>query len=435
MCYKDEMRKTVGILVLLIVTCPALSGQTASREAQAAKYVPRLEKILQENIIPYWYPACLDRTNGGYNITSDATGKLTPGGTKMIVTQSRMVWFFSRLARAGHRKAEFLEAADIGYRFLVEKMWDHQNGGFYWEVDSSGNQKTAPLKHLYGQSFALYAISEYAMASGKKDVLKFAVDFFQLLESRAHDARHGGYVEFFSTDWKPNPPSARPYMGPPAGSKLMNTHLHLMEALTTFYRASQLPLGRERLLELINIESNAVVRKDLPACTDKYQPDWTPILGQAFSRVSYGHDVENVWLLMDACDAAGVSNYPFQDLYHGLFAYSHKYGYDSTNGGFYDSGPFNQPADRRQKVWWVQSEALVSALRMSQLTADPLYLDVFDKTLEFVEKHQVDWAGGEWHNMINQDGRPAAAAKASTWKAAYHNGRAMIECLELLKKE
>jgi len=149
--------------------------------------------------------------------------------------------------------------------------------------------------------------------------------------------------------------------------------------------------------------------------------------------VSFGHDVENVWLLMDACDAAKISNYLFQDLYRGLFGYSHKYGYDGVNGGFYDSGPFNQPADRRQKVWWVQSEALVSALRMYQLTGDPLYLDVFDKTLDFVEKQQIDWAGGEWHNMINESGKPAGA-KASTWKAAYHNGRAMIECLELLKK-
>jgi len=427
------MRNIVLILAMLAVACPTLGAQDSSRQTVAAKYAPRLEKILQENIIPYWYPACLDRTNGGYHITSDDTGKLTPGGSRMIVTQSRMVWFFSRLARAGYRKAEFLEAADVGYRFLIDKMWDHQNGGFYWEVDATGNRKLAPMKHLYGQSFALYAVSEYAMASGKKDVLKFAVDFFGLLESKAHDARHGGYVEFFSEDWKPNPPATRSYMGPPAGSKLMNTHLHLMEALTTFYRASKLPLGRERLLELINVESNSVVRKNLPACTDKYQADWTPILEAAFARVSYGHDVENVWLLMDACDAAGISNYPFQDLYRGLFAYSHKYGYDSANGGFYDSGQFNQPADRRQKVWWVQSEALVSSLRMSQLTGDPLYLEVFDKTLDFVEKQQIDWAGGEWHNMINENGKPAGA-KASTWKAAYHNGRAMIECLELLKK-
>ena len=39
--------------------------------------------------------------------------------------------------------------------FLKEKMWDAKNGGFYWEVDATGNQKLKPRKHLYGQAFGL----------------------------------------------------------------------------------------------------------------------------------------------------------------------------------------------------------------------------------------------------------------------------------------
>ena len=45
-------------------------------------------------------------------------------------------------------------------------MWDQQFGGFYWEVDSSGRAATRPEKHMYGQAFGLYALTEYAMASG-----------------------------------------------------------------------------------------------------------------------------------------------------------------------------------------------------------------------------------------------------------------------------
>jgi mannose/cellobiose epimerase-like protein (N-acyl-D-glucosamine 2-epimerase family) len=421
------------LCVVLIALVPGARAEINEWKALSSEFRPRLEKILHENIFQYWYPASLDTANGGYIIQANPEGQLVPGGNKMIVSQSRMVWMFARLARAGYRKQECLKAAEHGYRFLRDKMWDPANGGFYWEVDSTGEKKTAPYKHLYGQSFALYGIAEYALASESQEVLKFANDFFMLLEAKAHDARYGGYVEFFSQDWKPDPVSVRSYMGGPVGVKLMNTHLHLMEAVTTFYRASRLPLARERLLELINIESNTVVRKHLPACTDRYKRDWTPILDGPFARVSYGHDVENVWLLIDACEAAGLSNFPFQDLYRGLFGYSYRYGYDSQNGGFYDSGAFGQPADRRAKIWWVQAEALVSALRMYELTDDPLYLEVFRKTLEFVERHQVDWEGGEWHANITEDGR-VQGAKANSWKAGYHNGRAMIECLELLEQ-
>jgi mannobiose 2-epimerase len=136
---------------------------------------------------------------------------------------------------------------------------------------------------------------------------------------------------------------------------------------------------------------------------------------------------------MDACEAAGVSNHPFLDLYRALFDYSLKYGYDQANGGFYDSGPFNQPADRRTKVWWVQSEAIVSSLYMHHLTHEEKYLSVFEKTFEFIEENMVDWANGEWHANITPDGQ-SQGDKANVWKAGYHNGRAMIECLEILKQ-
>ena len=88
----------------------------------------------------------------------------------------------------------------------------------------------------------------------------------------------------------------------------MNTHLHLLEAMTTFYRASKLPLARARLLELINIESNAVVRKNLALARTSTTGTGRVRLDGDYARVSYGHDIENIWLLMDACDAAGVSN-------------------------------------------------------------------------------------------------------------------------------
>lgn len=395
-------------------------------------YVPRLEKILTANIEPFWYEKSLDREHGGYIISFDGQGKLREPVTKMIVTQARMVWLFSRLARAGYEPAKHLEAAELGYRFLKEKMWDPANGGFYWEVDATGDRKLKTNKHLYGQSFALYAISEYALASGDKEALQFAVQFFNLLEAKSHDKIHGGYVEYFAPDWTPMPADASSYMGAPGNLKLMNTHLHLLEAMTTFYRASKLPLARERLLELIDIETNTVVRKDLGACTDKYEQDWTPRLDGDFARVSYGHDIENIWLLMDACDAAGVSNYPFMDLYNTLFKYSLQYGWDEQNGGFYYTGKFRSPAEDRSKSWWVQAEVLVSSLRMYERTKDPKYLAVFESTFNFVEKNMVDWQVGEWHSTVTAQGA-ARGDKANPWKSGYHNGRAMIECIETLK--
>jgi mannobiose 2-epimerase len=422
------MRFAALLLCIVPLGAPA---QTDARKV-AKEYIPRIERNLTGNIIPFWMGRSIDRTNGGYIISHNAEGEPNPNASKGIVTQARQVWLFSKLAAEGYKPKESLEAAQHGFAFLRDKMWDKANGGFYWEVDATGNKPILPKKHMYGQSFALYALSQYYLASQDQAALELADRLFELFETKAYDKEYGGYREFFNPDWTPVPGNERGYMNTPPDLKLMNTHLHLMEAVTTYYRAKKTPLVRARLVDLVNIETSAVVRKDLTACTDKYARDWTPQLQGNYAVVSYGHDIENVWLVIDAMDALELSSYPFVDLFRGLWAYSLKYGYDEQNGGFWYTGAFDQPADGRQKDWWVQAEAIVSALYMYKYTQDSRYLDVFRKTYDFIDKYMTDWEVGEWHPAVSADNKPSGA-KAHIWKAGYHNGRAMIESLKLLR--
>ena len=78
-----------------------------------------------------------------------------------------------------------------------------KNGGFYWEVDATGQKKLLPRKHLYGQAFGLYALSRYYLASGKQEALDLANQLFNVMEARAHDKTYGGYLEWFNEDWTP----------------------------------------------------------------------------------------------------------------------------------------------------------------------------------------------------------------------------------------
>lgn len=417
---------------LLFAQAPTSAGKNLIGWEDAKNISESLEKILYENIIPFWYPQTIDQESGGYRLNHDYEGKYQGPGPKSLVTQTRTVWFFSYLYRNGYGKAEHLAAARHGYEFLVEKMRDPLHGGYFWEVDASGETPTKPDKHLYGQSFALYALSEYATASGDREALRHAQELFNVLEYRAYDRENGGYIESFTRDWQAPPADSRNYMSVTPDVKLMNTHLHLMEAFTTYYRATNEPLARERLIELVRIESNTVVRKWLGACTDKFTHSWKPLRGPNYDVVSYGHDVENIWLLIDACDALGVSNMPLMDLYDTLFDYSLKYGYDEVNGGFYNTGPFNEPATDRTKVWWVQSECLVTPLEMYRLTGNEKYYRIFRKTLDWIMNHQVDWKNGDWHANVSEEGK-SSGGKAHAWKSPYHNGRAVIRCLETLK--
>lgn len=422
-------RIAAGLVALALAGVPRAEAQTAD-DLRAT--LPALERNLTDNILKFWYPGSIDREHGGFLIDHDAQGRFRGEAPKAIVTQARMVWLSARLVRDGRGGGAMREAARRGYRFLMERMWDREHGGFYWEVDRSGARVVHAHKHLYGQAFGLYALAEYARALQDAQALAAARRLFDLIEQKAHDREHGGYREFFARDWGPAPADARPYLGGTADLKLMNTHLHLMEALAALYRADPAPVVATRLAELVTIQSNTVVRKAVGACTDQYLGDWTPKLDAAAARASYGHDLENIWLLADAMDALGLSPSPLTDLFRQLFAYSLANGYDKANGGFYDSGPLRQPADRRDKIWWVQAEALVSALTMYRLTGDAQYARVYLETWAFTNTAQTDWTAGEWHPTVSADGR-ARGDKADRWKAGYHNGRAMIEALALVR--
>jgi mannobiose 2-epimerase len=426
-------RGCLCVLVAVSLSAPAASAGPPQLKRHAAA----IQRNLHESVVAFWLPRSIDRQHGGYHLNFDIHGKPNGKTTKGLVTQARMVWFWSHIARAGRdgpkfQRADYLAAAEHGFRFLSDRLRDAEHGGYFWEVDQTGTEPRRPNKHLYGQAFALYALAEYHLATDDRQALDLADRLFDTLERHSHDGEHGGYHEYFTPDWKPVPSDQPAYMGI-TGVKLMNTHLHLMEAMTTYVLASRRPVARTRLAALMEIQSNTVVRKSGGFCTDKYRPDWTPIVDPPHNVVSYGHDIENVWLLMDARRALDLPQAPLVDLYRTLWDYSTEYGLDTDVGGLYYTGPFDAPATGRNKSWWVQAELLISALRMHQLTGDPRYAEIFDQTWQFIDEKMTDHEHGGWYATVTPEGT-ATGDKANLWKCAYHNGRALIEALDILQR-
>ena len=425
-----------GITGLILVGILCVTQVAANDLIQLAKnYVPELEKNLFEDFAPLWLSRGIDRDNGGCKVPKHTTGIEEPSSnSKNIVQQAQCLWFFSKLAGVGYESEKTRDAAILGYRFLKDKMWDTENGGFFWEVTADGSQVLNSNKYLYGQSFALEAISEYYLATNDNEARRFSIQFFNLLELRAHDLNHGGYFEHFDKNWSLLLPTENSTIDAPNKKTIKSRKMHLafLTALTTFYRASQLPVARNRLLELLTIMSNTVVRKNIGACTDKYEQDWTPLVNKNSTRVFYGHDLGTIWRLITASRAVGMSVHILLDLYQTVFQYSLQNGYDSEEGGFYFSGLLNQPADYNVKLWWVEAEALFSSLSLYKYTGDLKYQRVFEKTYSFIQKHLPEWQKSGDHILLIP--QPLLDYhKLDHRITAYYHGRAIIGCLELLK--
>ena len=419
----DERRRLADARRDAVAEVPAPPDAEQRRRDRA-----RLERILCENVVPFWWPAAVDDA-GGYRLDADLAGTWSAAGPKRLVGHARTLWFFSRLAGSPYGTDGHLDAARHGFAFLRDRLWDDELGGFHWEVDRDG-RPTAPDKSLYGQTSALYALTEYGRVSGDGSASELCRALVGLLEEHALDAERGGYREFFRRDWTRPPDGTKAYSGGVrADAKTLVVHIHLLESLTSHYEATGDPTTRERLVTLLTITGNTAVRKDGGACTNRYSADWTPARGD--DLVDYGDNLKNIWLVLRACRAAGLPERPLVGTCRAVFANALRYGYDRRDGGFYALGRVGRPAHGRDKVWWVQAEALLAALHLHRLTGEAAYYACFSHTLDWIVDRQVDWAAGEWFDRVPERGAPTGV-KAGPWKDPYHGGRALLDGIDLL---
>jgi len=156
--------------------------------------------------------------------------------------------------------------------------------------------------------------------------------------------------------------------------------------------------------------------------------DWKPATEPSSAGLSYGHNVEFAWLFIRAQRVLGE---PLSwDHFNAHIEHALKYGYDHQRGGLYSRGMDDQPATDTDKIWWVQAEmlaALTDALKHKQ---DRAYSETLDKLVDFILRYQANPADAIWLDTVAADGTPKNTAKAHSWKANYHDVRAMVKFVE-----
>ena len=81
-----------GLITLLSDVGNTATWQNHTTSLELAKIQTKLEKILRQNIIPFWSSKIVD--NNGYHLNHDQEGNDQGPSNKALVTQARTVWFF-----------------------------------------------------------------------------------------------------------------------------------------------------------------------------------------------------------------------------------------------------------------------------------------------------------------------------------------------------
>jgi mannobiose 2-epimerase len=423
----NKSPRVLAALALVLVSVSQLAAQTQKSQEPPRNWPVEFRQVLQQNILKFWIDHAVDREYGGMLGWLGREGDPIPPGTKSLVQQSRVVWTFSA-AYERYPEPAYKEVATHTLKFLREHMWDEDHDGFNWLVDRKG-KVVDDKKHLYGESFAIYALAEYGRAFHDGSASRQAFELFRLIDLKAHDDANGGYFEAFNTDWSHQIKNQLAMNM--ADRKSMNTHIHLLESFTTLYQVTGDPTVRKRVEELLNLCLNKIVDSQRGYLRLYFSNDWKPAENSETS--SYGHDIELSWLITESAEVLGRGNDPqVKRVALALVDHTLRDGFDNQQGGVYNEGPAQGPAKDKVKVWWVEAESMVGLLNAYKLSGKQIYRNRFDQQANYVLLRFVDRQFGDWFNEIQPDGM-ITGDKTNEWKDPYHQSRACMEVIQRLE--
>ncbi len=392
----------------------------------AEKYADFYRNHLVKDIMPFWESRCIDKEYGGYITCFDREGNITDKN-KYIWFQGRQLYTFALLYNQIGKKAEWLEMAEWGYRFLVEKAYAG-NGRWNFELDRAGKVITG-TNSIYSDFHVLQGLSEYMLATDCKNPegMRIVTETYDAMEKNVNDPL---FKDLYENTWSP---------------KFIWHDLYLT-ALNAAGIASQvLPGGRTTAFE--------------EACLEKilysFARDEYKMVFEAVTRdggidpepegrfINPGHSLESMWFCMET--AVRRKNDRALKRALDIVEWTYDIGHDREYGGIFSYlDAFGQepvPLDWHRetnslwddKVWWVNCESLCSFATAYALSGDEKYLKMFEDQHEYCQKYFFDPLYGEWYERLYRDGSVKVSDKGTKWKCAFHLARSIVKIIRMFE--
>ena len=379
-----------------------------------------------QHILNYWEKFTIDHRQGGFygRLTND--NQVVEGAVKGAVLNARILWTFSAAYNLT-KEAHLLEVAERSFDYVSSRFINLPFGGVYWSVTAEG-VPADDRQQMYAIAFMIYGLTEYARATGlAENVLELAIGLYRDIEDNSYDAARGGYMEAFTADWKPID-DLRLSDKDANEKKTMNTHLHILEAYTNLYRVWPDKELAGKIRGLIGNFTDHIIDGRTHHLHLFFDESWEVRRGV----ISYGHDIEASWLLLEAAEVLGD-----RDLIRRVKVLAVKIA-EASMEGVNPDGSMNYELDGghliAERHWWVQAEAMVGFLNAWQLTGEASFYDKFLAVWAYTKKYIIDGEKGEWFWGRTADGEVMPGQdKVGFWKCPYHNSRACMDVIRRLE--
>ncbi len=376
-------------------------------------------------ILDFWIQHSIDEQQGGFYGRLDNDNVIDAGAPKGCVLHARILWTFSAASGLTNDR-RYAKMASRAFAYIRDHFVDKEYGGVYWSVTSRG-EPLDTKKQIYALAFVVYACSEYYIAMHSEPAKQLAMDCYRLIQEKSFEPLYGGYLEAFARNWQPVE-DLRLSHKDANEKKTMNTHLHVLEAYTCLYRIWPNDELKQHIKQLLAIFEKHIIDAHTGHLHLFFDEQWNVRSG----TVSYGHDIEASWLLLEAAEVIKDG-----ELIEKMKTLSVKMaeaaiiGIDTDGGLWYEYEAAHNLLIK-EKHWWPQAEALVGFYNAWQISGRHEFLQYAVNNWTFIKQYIRDNKNGEWFWGVLEDHSVMPGQdKAGLWKCPYHNGRA---CMEIIRR-
>jgi mannobiose 2-epimerase len=442
------MRRSHLFLSTLLAALPAVAASppppaSAPPAAEGRRVLAdELDAYLWTNVLRPRFPRCVDRDHGGFHTNYDRDWSAREDRDRFVVYEARVTWTAAAVARRRpETRSEYRPYVRHGVRYLADVMWDREHGGFHTFVDLAGRSlQGGPFRGrpVYGQAFAVYGLAAAHAATGDAEPLELARRAFRWIEDHYHDDLGRGYRSAVRSDGTPFPERKDDDGGgvtsieAPAPDRTMNDHIHLLEAYAELLREWPDPELRRRTEELLRFVRDRLFVE--PGCLYfALRPDGRVVP----APVSFGHDVETAFLMLEAEEALGREPEP-ATLRAARMLVDHALarGFDPERGQLFEYGSAYGPPVDRSIQWWAQFEAAHAFLIMHDRFGEgsDRYWSAFEKAWALTRERLADRPSPGVCPQIDDRGEVRCEPKSDDWFASYHTARALLLVSDRLRE-
>ena len=371
---------------------------------------------LLKDTLPFWFPRCVDREYGGFIAALDRDGSIIDND-KSVWQQGRITWLLGELYNNVEPRAEWLELAIHGAKFLEDHCFDPEDGRMWFHLAQDG-KPIRKRRYAFSESFAAIAFGELAQATGEEHYAKMARRTFQrFIDHNLHPRRD-----------QPKFTEVRPTKG-------ISFPIITIATAQELRKSINLPEATGWIDRSIDCIRRDHVKPDIECVMETVGVNGEIIDHFDGRTLNPGHAIEGAWFIMQEGKLRGDQR--LLDLGCQMLDWMWQRGWDQQNGGMlYFVDVYNKPVQEYwhdMKFWWPHNEATIATLLAYQLTGDEKYARWHQMVHEWSHEHFADPKHGEWFGYLHRDGRISVTLKGNLWKGPFHLPRMQLTCWQILQ--